>query len=36
MMELTLQEGLFEVLTSYIDVEKNSVVFNDMKYDNTR
>ena len=36
MMELTLQEGLFEVLISYIDVEKNSVVFNDMKYDNTR
>ena len=36
MMELTLQEGLFEVLTSYIDVEKNSAVFNDMKYDNTR
>ena len=36
MMELTLQEGLFEVLTSYIDIEKNSVVFNDMKYDNTR
>ena len=36
MLELVLQEGLFEVLTSYIDVEKNSVVFNDMKYDNTR
>ena len=36
MMELTLQEGLFEVLTSYIDVEKNSAVFNDIKYDNTR
>ena len=36
MMELTLQEGLFEVLISHIDIEKNSVVFNDMKYDNTR
>ena len=32
MMELTLQEGLFEVLISYIDVEKNSVVFNDIFY----
>lgn len=36
MMELTLQEGLFEVLISHIDIEKNSAVFNDMKYDNTR
>ena len=36
MMELTLQEGLFEVLISHIDIEKNSAVFNDIKYDNTR
>ena len=36
MMELTLQEGLFEVLISHIDIEKNSAVFNNMKYDNTR
>ena len=36
MLELVLQEGLFEVLTSYIDTEKNSTVFNDRKYDNTR
>ena len=36
MMELTLQEGLFEALISHIDIEKNSAVFNDMKYDNTR
>lgn len=36
MLELVLQEGLFEVLTSYTDIEKNSTVFNDMKYDNTR
>ena len=36
MMELTLQEGLFEVLISHIDIEKNSAVFNDMKYDNIR
>ena len=36
MMELTLQEGLFEVLISHIDIEKNSTVFNDRKYDNTR
>ena len=36
MMELTLQEGLFEVLISHIDIEKNSAVFNGMKYDNIR
>ena len=36
MLELVLQEGLFEVLTSYIDTEKNSTIFNDRKYDNTR
>ena len=36
MLELVLQEGLFEVLTSYIDTEKNNTVFNDRKYDNTR
>ena len=36
MLELVLQEGLFEVLTSYTDIEKNSTVFNDRKYDNTR
>ena len=36
MMELTLQEGLFEVLISHIDIEKNSAVFNDIKYDNNR
>lgn len=36
MLELVLQEGLFEVLTSYTDIEKNSTIFNDRKYDNTR
>lgn len=36
MLELVLQEGLFEVLISYTDIEKNSTIFNDRKYDNTR